>query len=265
MPTDARERLDHYLVRLGWARSRRAAREMLAGGMVRVNGRVLRKGEMVGGGDAVEIADISTLPALVPDPEVKIEILFRDSAMLVVNKPAPMACHPLRPGERGTVMNGVVAAFPDAASAGDNPREGGLVHRLDNGTSGALLVALRPVAFSTLREAIRAGRVRRDYQALVVGHLKESLEIEKSLAHDPRNARRMMPVAANAAGAQVRHMMVNVSFDVHGDHAHGTCNLIYFHIKSGKTELAAVGGYRDELRKINGNWQFAHRQVYVDK
>jgi 23S rRNA pseudouridine1911/1915/1917 synthase len=208
MRTDARERLDHYLVRLGWARSRRAAREMLAGGMVRVNGRVLRKGEMVGGGDAVEIAEISALPALAPDPKVKIEILFRDSAMLVVNKPAPMACHPLRPGERGTVMNGVVAAFPEAAAAGDNPREGGLVHRLDNGTSGALLVALQPVAFTTLREAIRAGRVRRDYQALVVGHLKESLEIEKSLAHDPRNARRMMAVAANAAGARIAATLI---------------------------------------------------------
>jgi 23S rRNA pseudouridine1911/1915/1917 synthase len=202
MPTDARERLDHYLVRLGWARSRRAAREMLAGGMVRVNGRVLRKGEMVGGGDAVEIAEISTLPALAPDPEVKIEILFRDSAMLAINKPAPMACHPLRPGERATVMNGVVAAFPEAATAGDNPREGGLVHRLDNGTSGALLVALQPAAFITLREAIRAGRIRRDYHALVVGNLKESLEVEQSLAHDPRDARRMMAVAANAAGAR---------------------------------------------------------------
>ena len=67
------------------------------------------------------------------------------------------------------------------------------------------------------------------------------------------------------AGAQVRHMMVNVSFDVHGDHAHGTCNLIYFHIKGGKTELAAVGGYRDELRKVDGDWRFAHRKVYVDK
>jgi 23S rRNA pseudouridine1911/1915/1917 synthase len=202
MPPDARERLDHYLVRLGWARSRRAAREMLAGGMVRVNGRVLRKGEMIGGGDAVEVAERSTLPALVPDPEVKIEVLFRDSAMLVVNKPAPMACHPLRPGERGTLMNGVVAAFPEATVAGDNPREGGLVHRLDNGTSGALLVALTPAAFTTLREAIRAGRIRRDYQALAVGHLKESLEIEKSLAHDPRNARRMIAVAASAPGAR---------------------------------------------------------------
>ncbi len=202
MSIDARERLDHYLVRLGWARSRRAAREMLAGGIVRVNGRVLRKGELIGGGDAVEIAAAPALAALAPDPEVKIEVLFRDPAVLVINKPAPMACHPLRPGERGTVMNGVVAEFTEAATAGDNPREGGLVHRLDNGTSGALLVALRPPAFAALREAIRAGRIRRDYQALVAGNFKESLQINKSLAHDPRNPRRMIAVAANAAGAR---------------------------------------------------------------
>ncbi|HVA41235.1 MAG TPA: RluA family pseudouridine synthase [Candidatus Binataceae bacterium] len=202
MPIDARERLDHYLVRLGWARSRRAAREMLAGGLVRVNGRVLRKGEMVGGGDTVEIGETSALPALEPDPEVTIEVLFRDPAMLVVNKPAPMACHPLRPGEHGTVMNGVAAAFPESITAGDNPREGGLVHRLDNGTSGALLVALAPPAFAALREAIRAGRIRRDYQALVAGNLKQSLQIDKPLAHDPRNPRRMIAVAPNAAGAR---------------------------------------------------------------
>ncbi len=202
MASDARERLDHYLVRLGWARSRRAAREMLAGGLVRVNGRVLPKGELVGGADNVEIAASPALAALAPDPDVKIEVLFRDAAALVVNKPAPMPCHPLRPGERGTLMNGVAAAFADAATAGDNPREGGLVHRLDNGTSGALLVALAPQAFAALREAIRGGRIRRDYQALVAGDLKESLQIDKSIAHDPRNPRRMVAVAAAAAGAR---------------------------------------------------------------
>jgi 23S rRNA pseudouridine1911/1915/1917 synthase len=208
MPSDARERLDHYLVRLGWARSRRAAREMLAGGLVRVNGRVLPKGELIGGGDNVEIAHAPTQPALAPDPEVTVDVLFHDAAVLVVNKPAPMACHPLRPSERGTVMNGVVAAFPEAATAGDNPREGGLVHRLDNGTSGALLVALQAPAFSALREAIQAGRIRRDYQALVEGNLKESLQIDNPLAHDPRNPRRMVAVAVSVAGARAAATLV---------------------------------------------------------
>jgi 23S rRNA pseudouridine1911/1915/1917 synthase len=208
MPSDARERLDHYLVRLGWAQSRRAARDMVAGGLVRVNGRVLRKGELIGGGDNVEIAHAPALLALTPDPEVKVDVLFRDAAALVVNKPAPMACHPLRPGERGTMMNGVVAAFPEAATAGDNPREGGLVHRLDNGTSGALLVALQPPAFTFLREAIQAGRIRRDYQALVAGDLKESLQIDNPLAHDPRNPRRMVAVAVTVAGSRAAATLV---------------------------------------------------------
>lgn len=208
MAPDARERLDHYLVRLGWARSRRAAREMLASGLVRVNGRLLPKGELVGGADTVEIVPRVELIALVPDPEVKVEILFRDSAALVVNKPAPMACHPLRPGERGTMMNGVAAAFPEAATAGDNPREGGLVHRLDNGTSGALLVALKSDAFADLREAIRTGRIRRDYQALVAGNLKESLEINQTIAHDSRNPRRMLVVGTNSRGARAAATLV---------------------------------------------------------
>ena len=208
MPSDARERLDHYLVRLGWARSRRAAREMLAGGLVRVNGRVLPKGELIGGGDNVEIAHAPAAPSLAPDPEVKVDVLFQDAAVLIVNKPAPMACHPLRPGERATVMNGVVAAFPEAATAGDNPREGGLVHRLDNGTSGALLVALQGPAFTALREAIQAGRIHRDYQALVEGNLKESLQIDNPLAHDPRNPRRMIAVAATKDGARAAATLV---------------------------------------------------------
>lgn len=198
----ARERLDHYLVRMGFARSRRAARAMLVQGLVRVNGRTRVKSELVGAGDRVEVAALSALPALAPDPEVELEILFSDAAVLVVNKPAPLPCHPLRPGERGTLMNGVVARFPEAGAAGDNPREGGLVHRLDNGTSGALLVALTPQAFVELRAAIRGGSIMRTYHALVAGDFKETLQITAPLAHHPRSARRML-VADNAqAGAR---------------------------------------------------------------
>lgn len=66
-------------------------------------------------------------------------------------------------------------------------------------------------------------------------------------------------------GAQVRHMIVNVSVDIEGERASGTCNLIYYHIKGGKTELVAVGVYRDELSKIGGNWLFARRKIFIDR
>ena len=174
--------------------SRRAARELIINGRVRVNGHVLRKGEAVAPGDVVEVTDAPTPARLVANPELKLEILFADAAALVVNKPAPMPCHPLREGERDTVMNAVVAAYPETASAGDKALEGGLVHRLDNGTSGALMIARNPDAFATLRAAIRTGRVMRRYYALATGRLDHAIEIATPIAHHPKNPRRMVVV-----------------------------------------------------------------------
>lgn len=204
----ARERLDHYLVRLGFAASRRVARELIAQKRVRVNGQTLGKGDLVAAGDNVEVVAAPPLPALTPDSEVAVDILFRDAAVLVVDKHAPIPCHPLHPGERGTVMNGVVARYPGAATAGDNPREGGLIHRLDNGTSGALLVALDSHAFVELRAAIRTGRIRRTYQALVTGNLQQSLQLDEPIAHHPQSARRMVVASGANAGARPAGTMV---------------------------------------------------------
>ncbi len=65
-------------------------------------------------------------------------------------------------------------------------------------------------------------------------------------------------------GTKIRHVISNLSLKIEGERASGICYLTYYHTKSGKSELAAVGGYRDELRKIGGRWQFAKRSVFVD-
>jgi len=68
------------------------------------------------------------------------------------------------------------------------------------------------------------------------------------------------------SGGGVRHMMVNVSFDIDGDSATGFCNLIYFSLKDGGFNLAAIGGYNDKLRKgADGLWRYTHRKVHIDK
>jgi 3-phenylpropionate/cinnamic acid dioxygenase small subunit len=67
------------------------------------------------------------------------------------------------------------------------------------------------------------------------------------------------------SGGKVRHMMVNVSFDIDDDTATGFCNLIYFSLKNGKMEISAVGAYNDKLRKTNGEWRFACREVQIDQ
>lgn len=81
----------------------------------------------------------------------------------------------------------------------------------------------------------------------------------------PDELRRFMgEYSASWNGGGVRHMIVNVSFDVDGDEATGTCGLMYFKVAHGRSELQITGGYHDRLRRQDGEWLFVHRKVYVD-
>jgi 23S rRNA pseudouridine1911/1915/1917 synthase len=198
------ERLDQCLVRLGMAVSRRNARTLIAEGRVLVNGRHLRKGAVVEAGAQVQLTEPLPPFSIEPNPQLKIEVLYEDSALLIVNKPALLPCHPLRAGELDTVMNALAAAWPETATIGDDPREGGLVHRLDNGTSGALIIARTDAALTALRAAIRSGAVVREYQALVAGNLASATEITTPIAHHPKNPRRMVAAGDAHTAAAAR-------------------------------------------------------------
>src|SRR5713101_9109924 len=163
MEEATKERLDHYLVRVGFAPSRRVAQELVERGLVRINGRRSKKSEIIATDDVVEVAPTQKYSPIEANRDLAIEVLHEDGAVVVVNKPGGIPCHPLKPGELDTVMNAVVARFPDVASSGDKTLEGGLVHRLDNGTSGALLIARIAEAFASMRIAIRRGDISRRY------------------------------------------------------------------------------------------------------
>jgi 23S rRNA pseudouridine1911/1915/1917 synthase len=176
---------------------------MVARGAVLLNGRRGIKGAVVRSGDNVEVEPPSTLAAIEPDDRNDLELLFEDPALVIMNKPGGIPCHPLRPGERGTVMNAMTARFPETAAVGDKPVEGGLIHRLDNGTSGALMIARTADAFATLRRAIRSGAIKRKYLALVAGNLRTTLNLEAPIAHHPKNPRRMIVVSEESEVAKL--------------------------------------------------------------
>jgi 23S rRNA pseudouridine1911/1915/1917 synthase len=200
LPDAQKERLDHYLVRTGFATSRRVAQELVERGLVRINGRRSKKSEIVGADDRIEVASTNRRAVIEPNGDLAIEVLHQDAAVIVVNKPGGVPCHPIHADERDTVMNSVVARFPEIATVGEKPLEGGLVHRLDNGTSGALLIARNRGTFDKLRDGIRAGRIARRYEALVAGTLERKTEIDTPIAHHAKNARKMIvgdPSSAN--------------------------------------------------------------------
>lgn len=170
---DVADRADKALARWFPEAGRRQLAALFDDGAVRVNGRRARKGDRVAIGDTIELMrepvhGDALRPA--PDPDVPLEILVERSELVVVAKPAGIPSQPLRAGELGTIANAIAFRFPECVAIGDDPRDGGLVHRLDIGTSGALLVARTNDTYHALREAFGRGQVTKHYLAITDGH-----------------------------------------------------------------------------------------------
>jgi 23S rRNA pseudouridine1911/1915/1917 synthase len=148
---------------------RRQLAELFEEGQVKLHGKRAKKGDRVVTGDIIELLRAPVSGAdlhPVPDPDVVLDILLERPELIVVNKPAGFPSQPLRAGERATIANGVAARFPECITIGDDPRDGGLVHRLDIGTSGALVIARTAEAYRSLRDAFGQGLVEKHYLAI---------------------------------------------------------------------------------------------------
>lgn len=202
---DDGDRLDVVLVRRVPGMSRAKARRLIAEGHVRVDGRRVRKGQPVAAGARITLAALpapSDFPAA-PDPDLPLCVVHEDPRLVVVDKEAGVPSHPLRPDERGTVAGALVARYPEMASVGHARREPGLVHRLDNDTSGLLLAARDAAAFTFLTEALAAGRFDKRYLALCAGRLGAPRRIDFPLA-SRRGSRRVVACTDPAEADRLR-------------------------------------------------------------
>ena len=169
-------RIDKVLAKHYPAAGRRALAALFDEGAVKVAGKRAKKGDRVAIGDEIELAhEPATGEALAPvaDPAVALDVLVERPELIAVAKPAGVPSQPLRAGETGTIANGLAARWPECATvgvdAGADPRDGGLVHRLDIGTSGVLVAARTPDAYRALRDAFHGGRVTKEYLAITCG------------------------------------------------------------------------------------------------
>jgi 23S rRNA pseudouridine1911/1915/1917 synthase len=165
-------RLDRVLAARFPGIGRRRWAALFAAGAVEVDGARARKGDRVGPGAVVTLREQpATGDALAPvaQPDLPLELLHVEEGWVAIDKPAGWPSHPLRAGETGTVANALLARFPECAGAGRDPREAGLVHRLDRGTSGVLLAARDPGTWQELRRAFADRAVDKRYLALVAG------------------------------------------------------------------------------------------------
>lgn len=184
------ERLDKFLIRVLPQTSRAFWRDRPEA--VRIDGKAAPKGRMLRGGETIEIlAQETEGGGLEPDQSLSVKVLYEDEWLLAVDKPAGSACHPLRPGERGTVANALVARYPELGRFPTKPLEGGLLHRLDNDTSGVLLFCRSEAALKKFRTLNRSERIEKFYLAVAAGAAPPRGSTDVPIAHDPKNKKKM--------------------------------------------------------------------------
>lgn len=163
------KRLDQVLAaELGISRSLVA--KLIKQNEVKVNGIVPRKSAEVARGDQVEVLLPDTSPKNLETP-APLPLLYQDEDIVVVNKPVGMAAHTAPGWDGSTVIGALLAAGQEIITSGPVERKG-IVHRLDVGTSGAMVVAKSELAYRQLQADFRARRVKKTYQALVQGYLE---------------------------------------------------------------------------------------------
>ena len=203
------QRLDRVVAMVaGCSRSEAAA--LVDAGAVAVGGRaVTNRSHRVAEGDVLEFdaPDRRDGDRLSPDPSVAVPVAFEDADLLVVDKPAGMVVHPGAGQRRGTLVHGLLARYPEILSVGE-PDRPGIVHRLDKGTSGLMLVARSQPAYEALVAMLGARAVERRYRALVWGEVDSPTGLVDAPIGRSARDRTRMAVTMTGKDARTRYEVV---------------------------------------------------------
>lgn len=193
-PSDAGLRVDIYLAERVPELSRSRAAKLLEAGRVAVNGRVARKSARLVAGDVIEFELPPPEPSTLEPEALPLTIIYEDRDLVVVDKPAGQVVHP-SPGHRtGTLVHALLHHVRDLSGIGGVLRPG-IVHRLDQDTSGLMLVAKTDAAHRRLAAALKRRAIERVYLVAVWGHLDtDARTVEAPIARSPSDRKRMAVV-----------------------------------------------------------------------
>jgi len=186
----AGERLDLVVARLAGC-SRADSRRLIEEGRVRLDGRAATDRSLRVAERAEVDVEGPVAPELVGDATVPFRVVHEDEHVVVVDKPAGVVVHPGGQHRDGTLVQGLLARYPELSGVGA-PDRPGIVHRLDLGTSGLLVVARTSEAHQSLTDQLRSRAVRREYDALVWGLLAAATgTVDAPIARSVRDPGRM--------------------------------------------------------------------------
>ena len=170
---DGRLRLDRFLVRRAPEFSRARIQSFIRNGLVKLNEAAPRPSDTVRMGDRVMLVEPPVKLLDLQAEAIALSVLFEDNDLIVINKPAGISVHPGAGRNSGTLVNALLAHCRNLSGIGGKQRPG-IVHRLDKGTSGCLLVAKNDAAHLDLSRQFAARTVEKIYLALVAGKLRRN-------------------------------------------------------------------------------------------
>lgn len=210
------ERLDKFLVNCLPDYSRSRLQGLIKDGFVKVNEKqAVKGGQIVETGDQIEIILPPLEPAgLVPEA-IPLHIIFENSDLMVVNKPAGMVVHPAAGHSSGTLIQAALAHAPELEGIGGELRPG-VVHRLDKDTSGLILIAKNDRSHRWLQDQFRLRKVKKIYLALVDGFPPTPTgRVEAPVGRDPAHRKQMAIVPLSKGRASETEFRTLERFAMH--------------------------------------------------
>ena len=230
------QRLDRFVLAQLPGYSRTQVQRLIREGYVLVDGAAQKTGYKFKGGEQVTVSIPQREETSVEPEEIALDIVYEDADLAVVNKAAGMVVHPGHGNESGTLVNALLARYPELADMMDDAELGerlGIAHRLDRGTSGLLVVARNKPTLLALMGQFQARTVDKVYLALLEKRPKSNTGlVDAPIARDPRQRKRM--------GVHRDGKPAQTEFEVLDDHFQDDRALVRLKLLTGRTHQIRV-------------------------
>ncbi len=231
------QRLDIFLVSVLADHSRSQIQRLIREEGVLVDGHGGKPNQPVKTGQTIAVVIPEPVDAAPKAEPLDLPILYQDNDLIVVDKPAGMVVHPAAGHATGTLVNALLHHVTDLSGVGGEKRPG-IVHRLDRGTSGVMVVAKHDRAHQELARQFQDREIEKDYLALVWGVVQAGRRIDAPIGRDPGNRKKM--------SARARRSREAVTRIVRAEHLNPAVTLAQIAIHTGRTHqirvhLSAIG------------------------